>query len=185
MKNALTAVYPGTFDPMTMGHFDLIERSAAIFERVVVAVAGVSAKAGRLFTIEERTAMAREAIESAGLRNVEVAILDCLLIDFCRKQNIRVVVRGLRAYSDFEYEFQMALTNRKLAPEVETLFLMPNEEHSYITASTVREVARYGGDTSPFVPPAVQIRLENHFETHPEQRVRTGGAIGNSGAFDR
>lgn len=181
----LTAVYPGTFDPMTMGHFDLIARSAAIFGRVIVAVAGVSAKASRVFTIEERMQMAREVITDAGLENVEVAVLDSLLIDFCRKQGVRVVVRGLRAYSDFEYEFQMALTNRKLAPEVETLFLMPNEEHSYITASTVREVARYGGDTSPFVPAVVQGWLMRYFDEHPEQRIRTGGAIGNSGAFDR
>jgi pantetheine-phosphate adenylyltransferase len=177
------AVYPGTFDPVTLGHLDLISRSAEIFDRVVVAVASKSAKSGGMFSIEERIAMVRES--SADLPNVTVDVLDGLLVDYCVKRGIWIVVRGLRAYSDFEYEFQMALTNRKLAPRIETLFMMPQEEHSYVTASTVREVARYGGDTSNFVPPAVQRHLETFLKKHPDQRILTGGGVGNTGAFDR
>ena len=104
--------------------------------------------------------MIREDVEKAGLNNVEVAILDTLLVDFCRREGAKVVIRGVRVYSDFEYEFQMALTNRRLAPEIETLFMMPSENLAYVTASTVREIARYGGDTAPFVTEAVQKRLK-------------------------
>jgi pantetheine-phosphate adenylyltransferase len=180
-----TAIYPGTFDPLTLGHLDLIERSAAIFDRVIVAVAGVSAKVTNMFPLEQRMAMVRETVTEHGLKNIEVDRLDGLLVMYCRHRNVKVVVRGLRAYSDFEYEFQMALTNRKLAPEVETLFMMPNEEHSYVTASTVREVARYGGDTSSFVPPVVQRHILAIMRENPERRVQTGGGVGNTGAFDR
>lgn len=179
-----TAVYPGTFDPMTKGHLDLIRRSASIFDHLIVAVAGISPKPTRLFNIEERMAMVQECLEEAGVTNAEVKPLDCLLVEFCKRNNVRAVVRGLRAYSDFEYEFQMALTNRQLAPEVETLFLMPNEEHSYITASTVREVARYGGDTAHFVPACVERHLRTYLAAHPEQRIQ-GASVGNTGAFDR
>jgi len=176
------AVYPGTFDPVTLGHLDLIGRSAEIFDKVVVAVAPRS-KAGGMFGIDERLDMVRES--AAHLENVVVETLDGLLVDYCVRRSIRVVIRGLRAYSDFEYEFQMALTNRKLAPNIETLFMMPQEEHSYVTASTVREVARYGGDTSGFVPPTVQRHIERLLREHPEQRIKTGGGIGDAGAFDR
>ena len=177
------AVYPGTFDPVTLGHLDLISRSAEIFERVVVAVASKSSKSGGMFSVEERVAMVRES--AADLPNVTVDVLDGLLVDYCVKRGVSIVVRGLRAYSDFEYEFQMALTNRKLAPRIETLFMMPQEEHSYVTASTVREVARYGGDTSGFVPTAVQRHIEAFLKKHPDQRILTGGGVGNTGAFDR
>lgn len=179
-----TAVYPGTFDPMTLGHLDLIKRSASLFDQLIVAVAGVSAKPSRLFGIEDRIAMVKECLEVEGITNARVMPLGCLLVDFCRENNVRAVVRGLRAYSDFEYEFQMALTNRQLNAEVETLFMMPNEEHSYITASSVREVARYGGRTDHFVPANVEKRLRDYLAAHPEQRIQ-GGAVGNSGAFDR
>ena len=155
-----TAVYPGTFDPMTKGHFDLIERSAKLYDRLVVAVAATSSKEGAMFSADERLSMIREDVERAGLANVEVKVLDTLLVDFCRREGARVVIRGVRVYSDFEYEFQMALTNRRMAPEIETLFMMPSENLAYVTASTVREIARYGGDTSPFVTPAVQRRLK-------------------------
>jgi len=154
-----TAVYPGTFDPMTKGHFDLIERSAKLYDRLVVAVAATSSKEGAMFSADERLSMIREDVERAGLANVEVKVLDTLLVDFCRREGARVVIRGVRVYSDFEYEFQMALTNRRLAPEIETLFMMPSESLAYVTASTVREIARYGGDTAPFVTEAVQKRL--------------------------
>ena len=154
-----TAVYPGTFDPMTKGHFDLITRAARLYDRLVVAVAATSAKEGAMFPAEERLAMIREDVSRAGLSNVEVKVLDTLLVDFCRREGARVVIRGVRVYSDFEYEFQMALTNRRLAPEIETLFMMPSENLAYVTASTVREISRYGGDTAPFVTEAVQRRL--------------------------
>jgi pantetheine-phosphate adenylyltransferase len=155
-----TAVYPGTFDPMTRGHFDLIQRSAKLYDRLIVAVAATSTKDGAMFPFEERLLMIREDVEKAGLNNVEVKILDTLLVDFCRREKAKVVIRGVRVYSDFEYEFQMALTNRRLAPEIETLFMMPSENLAYVTASTVREIARYGGDTAPFVTEAVHKRLK-------------------------
>ena len=179
------AVYPGTFDPLTLGHFDLLRRSASLFDKVIVVVAGVSLKATGMFDLHARMAMIRESLDEAGITNVGIDRLDCLLVDYCRRNKIGVVVRGLRVYSDFEYEFQMALTNRKLDPDIETLFMMPNEAYSYVTASTVREIARYGGDTSGFVPPAVQKYIEAHMLRHPEQHILTGGGVGNTGAFDR
>ena len=154
-----TAVYPGTFDPMTKGHFDLIERAARLYGRLVVAVAATSSKERAMFSCAERVDMIREDVARASLANVEVKTLDTLLVDFCRREGANVVIRGVRVYSDFEYEFQMALTNRRLAPEIETLFMMPSESLAYVTASTVREIASYGGDTSDFVTAAVQKRL--------------------------
>ena len=154
------AVYPGTFDPMTLGHFDLISRASKLYDKLVVAVAATSKKQGALFNAKDRLAMIREDVKRAGLENVEVKVLDTLLVDFCRRENARVVIRGVRVYSDFEYEFQMALTNRRMAPEIETLFMMPSENLAYVTASTVREIASYGGDTSSFVTEAVQKRLK-------------------------
>ena len=154
------AVYPGTFDPMTLGHFDLIQRAAKLYDRLVVAVAATSKKQGALFDAKTRMAMIREDVRRAGLANVEVKLLDCLLVDFCRREKVKVVIRGVRVYSDFEYEFQMALTNRRMAPEIETMFMMPSESLAYVTASTVREIASYGGDTAPFVTEAVQKRLK-------------------------
>jgi pantetheine-phosphate adenylyltransferase len=179
------AVYPGTFDPLTLGHFDLLQRSASLFDKVIVVVAGVSVKATGMFDIHARMSMIRESVDEAGMKNIEVDRLDCLLVDFCRRRGVGVVVRGLRVYSDFEYEFQMALTNRQLGPEIETLFMMPNENYSYVTASSVREIARYGGDTSAFVPKPVQKYLDAYMCSHPEQHIRAGGGVGNTGAFDR
>ena len=160
MKSERKAVYPGTFDPMTLGHFDLIQRAAKLYDRLVVAVAATSKKQGALFDARTRMAMIREDVRRAGLANVEVKLLDCLLVDFCRREKVKVVIRGVRVYSDFEYEFQMALTNRRMAPEIETMFMMPRESLAYVTASTVREIASYGGDTAPFVTEAVQKRLK-------------------------
>jgi pantetheine-phosphate adenylyltransferase len=154
-----TAVYPGTFDPMTRGHFDLIARAAKLYDRLVVAVAATSTKDGAMFPCEERLAMIREDVAKAALNNVEVKVLDTLLVNFCRREGAKVVIRGVRVYSDFEYEFQMALTNRRLAPVIDTLLMMPSENLAYVTASTVREIARYGGDTATFVTEAVQKRL--------------------------
>ena len=154
------AVYPGTFDPLTLGHVDLIERSAEIFETVILGVAEATPKE-TLFSLDDRVAMAREVV--GDFDNVRVEPFNALLIDYVRSRAARVIIRGLRAYSDFEYEFQMALTNRKLAPEIETLFMMPKEIHSYVSSSTVRQVARLGGDTSLFVPETVDrfIRRKN------------------------
>ena len=154
------AVYPGTFDPMTKGHFDLIVRGAKLYDKLLVAVAATSTKNGAMFSAEDRIAMIREDVARAGLANVAVKILDTLLVEFCRREGVSVVIRGVHVYSDFEYEFQMALTNRRLAPEIETLFMMPSENLAYVTASTVREISRYGGDTAPFVTEAVQKRLK-------------------------
>jgi len=153
------AVYPGTFDPMTLGHFDLIQRAAKLYDKLIVAIAATSTKKGAMFDYRTRLKMIAEDVKKAGLENVEVKKLDTLLVEFCRREGAKVVIRGVRVYSDFEYEFQMALTNRRMAPEIETLFMMPSENLSYVTASTVREIASYGGDTAPFVTEAVQAQL--------------------------
>ncbi|MDA3799405.1 MAG: pantetheine-phosphate adenylyltransferase [Kiritimatiellae bacterium] len=148
-----TVIYAGTFDPLTLGHYDLIERSAEIFDNVILAVARSTPK-NCMFSLEERVDMARLA--TLELDNVEVDVLDGMLVDYAAKRNVRLLIRGLRAYSDFEYEFQMALTNRKLKPEIETMFMMPKEVHSYVSSSIVREIAKAGGDTNDFVPEEVQ-----------------------------
>lgn len=152
-----SAIYPGTFDPLTLGHMDLIERASHIFDQVIVAVV-VNSRKKTVFTADERMAMTRASVKN--LRNVKVDAFDGLLVDYARARNIHVLVRGLRAFSDFEYEFQMALTNRKLAPEIETLFLMPKEEFSYISSSTVREIVERGGDIGRFVPAPVKRHIE-------------------------
>lgn len=157
-----TAVYPGTFDPLTLGHVDVIHRAARIFDRVILAVAAGSSPSGAtLFSLKERLAMARRLAEATP--NVVAEAFDGLLVDYVRQSGAHVIVRGLRAFSDFEYEFQMALTNRKMAPEVEVLFLMPRETCSYISSSMVREIAALGGDTSKFVPDFVQSALKRKF----------------------
>jgi pantetheine-phosphate adenylyltransferase len=150
------AVYPGTFDPITYGHIDVVQRAAEIFSRVIVLVAYNSAKTP-LFTSDERISMIREVFRET--RNVEVDGFENLLVDYARQKGASVIVRGLRAVSDFEFEFQMALTNRKLAPALDTVFLVPNVQFTYLNSTIVREVARLGGDVSGFVPPAVQEKL--------------------------
>lgn len=150
------AIYPGTFDPITNGHADLIVRAAPLFERIVVGVAESPGKAPG-FELAERIELARLAL--AGIANVEVQGFNTLLADFVRKMKAGVLLRGLRAVSDFEYEFQLASMNRHLIPEVETLFLTPAEQYSFISSSLVREIARLGGDVSGFVHPAVQSAL--------------------------
>lgn len=145
------AIYAGTFDPITVGHLDVVERAARIFPRLLLAVAG-SAPKSTFFPVAERVEIARDAV--AGFANVEVESFDGLLVEYARRKKIAVIVRGLRAFSDFEFEFQMALTNRKMAPDIETIFLMPKEDYSYISSHTVREIAQLGGDVEPFVPPA-------------------------------
>jgi pantetheine-phosphate adenylyltransferase len=152
----LTVVYPGTFDPFTRGHEDLVRRAAKLFGRVVVGVAA-SASKQPMFTSEERVDMARESL--ADLPNVSVAAFSTLLMDFVLAQGGQVVLRGLRAVSDFEYEFQMAGMNRHLYPDVETLFLTPSEQYMFVSATIVREIARFGGNVGDFVHPAVAKRL--------------------------
>lgn len=156
------AIYAGTFDPLTFGHLDLIERCAEIFPRLIVAASADTVKK-TLFHANERVDMIRQVVSRLGLDNVTVDVFDGLLVDYARAQEVRVIIRGLRAYSDFEYEFQMALTNRKLAPEIETLFMMPKEIHSYVSSSTVKEVAKLGGDTVDFVPLEIKQALEAQF----------------------
>ncbi|MEN7973747.1 MAG: pantetheine-phosphate adenylyltransferase, partial [Verrucomicrobiota bacterium] len=143
------AICAGTFDPITMGHLDVIERASRIFPRVVIGVATNPGK-NPLFSLEERMELVRKS--TAHLSGVEVDCFDGLLVDFAEGKGVRVIVRGLRAFSDFEYEFQMALTNRRLKPSIETTFLMPKQDYSYVSSSNVREVAELGGDTSIFVP---------------------------------
>jgi pantetheine-phosphate adenylyltransferase len=155
--NGPTAIYPGTFDPVTYGHIDVVRRAAAMFPRVTVLVARNPTKAP-LFSAEERMAMVRGVFRSQ--RRVSVDCFDGLLVEYARAHNATVLVRGLRAVSDFEYEFQMALTNRKLARSIDTVFLVPDEKYTYLNSSIVREVARLGGDVSGFVPPAVRRRLQ-------------------------
>ncbi len=158
-----TAVYPGTFDPMTNGHLDLVSRAAAIFEEVVVAIAPNATK-NPLFSQEERMSLARQVLQHIG--NARVDGFDGLLVDYASRINASVIVRGLRAVSDFEFEFQMALANRKLNDQVETIFLMPNEECTFISSSIVKDIARYGGNCSRFVPENVQKALEKKFGNH-------------------
>ena len=153
----LTVVYPGTFDPITRGHEDLVRRAAKLFDRVIVGIADSESKRP-MFTTQERIALTREVL--AGYANVEVAGFSGLLMDFVNAVGAQVVVRGLRAVSDFEYEFQMAGMNRNLYPEVETLFLTPSEQYLFMSSTIVREIARFGGNISNFVHPAVEARLK-------------------------
>lgn len=151
-----SAIYPGTFDPVTLGHLDVIRRAAKVFDRLIVAVARSSRKA-TWFSIEERERLVRAVVK--GLPGVEVDTFDGLLMNYVRGKKVPVVVRGLRAFTDFEYEFQMALTNRKIAPDIETVFLMTSESHSYVSSTVVREVSELGGDVSELVPEVVRRAL--------------------------
>lgn len=153
---AITAVYPGTFDPITNGHTDLVQRAAQLFDRVIVAIAASSNKQPT-FSSEQRVDLARQALE--GLANVQVIPFDTLLADFVQAHHAQVILRGLRAVSDFEYEFQLAEMNRHLAPGVETMFLTPAERYTFISSSLVREIASLGGDVSAFVHPQVEAAL--------------------------
>ncbi len=159
MSGSRIAVYPGSFDPITHGHEDLIRRSLAFADRVIVAVA-VNVAKQVLFTLDERVALIREAVRHPA---VEVQSFDGLLVGFAREVGATLIVRGLRAVSDFEYEFQMALMNRTLAPGLETVFLVPAFDLTYLSSSLVREVARFGGDVSQLVHPAVQQALRRKF----------------------
>jgi pantetheine-phosphate adenylyltransferase len=159
----MKVVYPGTFDPFTRGHQDIVRRASGLFESVVVGIADNEAK-GPYFSIDERVAMAREVL--APYPNVEALAFSGLLMDFVHRQGARAILRGLRAMSDFEYEFQMAGMNRNLHPEIETLFLTPDEKYMFVSATIVREIARFGGDVSKFVHPHVAGCLSRKVASH-------------------
>jgi len=150
------AIYPGTFDPITNGHLDIVQRAARLFDKVIVTIARNSSK-NPMFTEQERLSLITTAIK--GNKRVEVDVFDGLLVDYARKKKATAIVRGLRAISDFEYEFQMALMNRKLNDQIETVFMMPNSKYTFLNSSIVREIARLGGEVKEFVPPVVQKAL--------------------------
>ena len=152
------AIYPGSFDPITMGHVDIIQRGARLFERIVVAVL-INADKAPLFTVQERVDVAREVFRDRA--NVEVETFDGLLVDYARRKQAGVIVKGLRAVSDFEYEMQMALMNRRLNPEVETVFMMPTEPYTYVSSRLVKEVVALGGSVHGLVPDVVEDRLRD------------------------
>ncbi len=156
MNNMKIAVYPGSFDPVTNGHLDVIRRAARLFDRLIVAV-GRNRGKNPVFSVEERQVHLRQICQ--GLDNVRIAAFDGLLTDAVREFEAVAVVRGLRAVSDFEWEFQMALMNRELLPACETIFMMPSPEYSFVSSTMIREIARFGGDISPFVPDCVAAEL--------------------------
>jgi pantetheine-phosphate adenylyltransferase len=151
-----TAIYPGSFDPLTNGHFDVVQRAAKLFDRVIVAVAKNEGKKP-LFGLQERLALVKEA--TAGMPNVEADTFDGLLVDYVVQKKAQAIVRGLRAVSDFEFEFQLALMNRKLNENIETIFMMPKDTYTFLSSRIVKEIAHLGGDVSPFVLPHVQRAL--------------------------
>ncbi|HEV2577162.1 MAG TPA: pantetheine-phosphate adenylyltransferase [Acidobacteriaceae bacterium] len=158
MSKAITAIYPGTFDPPTNGHLDVIARGAKIVDHLVVAILRNASKGQPLFTVNEREEMLREA--TASFKNVTVETFDGLLVDFARAKEAKAVIRGIRAVSDYEYEFQMAMMNRKLDPQLETLFMMPAEKYTYVSSRLIKGVYQLGGDISSLVPPVVVERLK-------------------------
>jgi pantetheine-phosphate adenylyltransferase len=160
MKVENKAVYPGTFDPITNGHLDIIERTASLFNKVYILVA-INPGKTPLFTLDERIEMIRCATRH--LANVETVTYDGLLVDFAKEKGVKIIVRGLRAISDFEYELQMAMMNKKLNPDVDTLFMAPNENFTYLNSTIVKQVASFGGDISKFVPPCVRKYFRGKF----------------------
>jgi pantetheine-phosphate adenylyltransferase len=162
-----SAIYPGTFDPITNGHVDIIRRGRSLFDHLVVAIAGNPQKAP-LFSAEERLLMAQKALQ--GKAGIEIVVFDTLLIEFARSRGCQAIIRGLRAVSDFEYELQIALTNRKLHPEIETVFLAPSEPYIYLSSSIVKEIASYRGPVADFVPSPVEEHLREKFPGLPEKK---------------
>lgn len=152
----VAALYPGSFDPVTRGHIDLVERALALFESVTVAVAENSSKS-TVFSLEERLELLREVLPDAP--NLEITAFRGLVVDFCRSNGYRVILRGVRTVTDFEYEYQMALTNRHLAADVETVFVMPSARYSFVSSTLIKDIVRHGGDVSDFLPPLVEERL--------------------------
>jgi pantetheine-phosphate adenylyltransferase len=159
-----TAIYPGSFDPLTNGHLDVIERAVKLFDRVVVAVAKNESKQP-LFTLEERLVLVRQSIKH--LPNVEADAFDSLLVDYVEQRSAQAIIRGLRAVSDFEFEFQLALMNRKLNERVETIFMMPKDTYTFLSSRIIKEIARLGGDVSAFVPAHVRTTLGTKLKNLP------------------
>ena len=162
-----TAIYPGSFDPVTLGHYDIIERSSKIFDKLIVGVLNNSAKSP-LFSVEERVNMLKDV--TSHFPNVEVQSFACLLIDFVRSNDANVIVRGLRAITDFEYELQLAQMNRVIAPEIDTLFLTTNLKYAYLSSSMAKEVAMYGGDISSFLSPEIAEKVREKYAAQAGQR---------------
>jgi len=156
-----TAIYPGSFDPLTYGHIDVIERSARLFDRVIVSIL-TNAQKAPLFSVDERTEIMREILKPR-FPNVEVEVFHGLLVDYAAQKKAQVIVRGIRAVTDYEYEFQMALMNRRLKPEIETVFMMPAEKYSYLSSRLVKEIAELGGSVAGLVPETVEKRLKQRF----------------------
>jgi pantetheine-phosphate adenylyltransferase len=152
-----TAIYPGSFDPLTNGHLDVLQRASKLFDRVIVAIALNESK-NPLFSLDERLALMKPAISR--MRNVKADVFEGLLVEYAAREKAQAIVRGLRAVSDFEFEFQMALMNRKLDQKIETIFMMPKETYTFISSRIVKEIARLGGDVSSFVPPHVELALK-------------------------
>lgn len=163
MARTKIAIYPGSFDPVTNGHVDLVKRTLGVFDRVIVAIARNPDKDDSLFTLDERLEMIREVFRGLGKR-VKAESFDGLLVNYAKKSGAKVIIRGLRAVSDFEYEFQMAMMNRELEPGLETLFMMTGQDHFYISSRLVKEVVSLGGDISGLVPKIVQKKLKEKFE---------------------
>ena len=158
----IKAVYPGTFDPITRGHLDVITRSQKLFSEITILIAYHNEKSP-LFTVDERKDMIIESTKD--MENVQVDSYDGLLVDYAAQHDIKVIIRGLRAISDFEYEFQMALMNRKISPSVETVFFVPHESYTYLSSGLIKQIISVGGDISPFVPPIVDKYLKDKFKT--------------------
>jgi pantetheine-phosphate adenylyltransferase len=173
MRKSRVALFPGSFDPFTNGHLDLARRASALFDRVVIAVAQNSAKSA-MFTPEERVEMIESSIR--GMRGASAIQFSGLLVDCARRIGAQAIIRGLRAVSDFEFEFQMALMNRRLAPNVEIAFLMPSQEFSYLNSTLVKEVARHGGRVRGLVPPLVEQRLRERFSKRAVKVLPAGAA---------
>jgi pantetheine-phosphate adenylyltransferase len=165
MPGDMTAIMPGTFDPVTVGHLDVIRRGSRTFRRVVVGLVETPVRKSHMFDPDEREHFLREALK--GLDNVEVDRFNCLVVEFARRWDAHVILKGLRAISDFEYEFAMAQLNRKLAPDIETVFMMASPEHSFLSSSGVKEIAAFGGPVDDLVPPVVARRLR---EMYPARR---------------
>ncbi len=165
-----TAVYPGSFDPVTLGHYDIIKRTATMFDKVIIGVLNNKSKSP-LFSVKEREEMLRQVTKD--IPNVEIQSFEGLLIDFVRQNHAAVIVRGLRAITDFEYELQMAQTNRVIAPEIDTIFLTTNLRYSYLSSSIVKEIAEFDGDISAFLHPAVEARVREKLEEKKREKSFT------------